>query len=139
MAEPQGDPPSQNEVPSISEASKKERVPVSCTKTFDSVYYCYSPFHQGREYYITGELDDCRGRLKRFRMCVMSRFRPQAVSEALYEEEETKEKGKKEQTNPVWELREEYLANVVKAEQQERRDVDLQREKEAEGEVKWWL
>lgn len=137
MAE-EGDPPSQNEIPSIRE-TPKERVPVSCTKAFDSVYYCYSPVHQAREYYITGELDDCRGRLKRFRMCIMSRFRPQAVSEALYEEEETKERGGKEQTNPVWELKEEYVANVQKAEQQERREVDLQREKEAEGEVKWWL
>lgn len=118
---------------------QQERVPVSCTKAFDSVYFCYSPFHQGREYYITGQLDDCRGRLKRFRMCVMSRFRPQAVSETIYAEEETKQKSGKDKGNPVWEFREEYLANVHKSEQQERRDLEMKREEEAEGEVKWWL
>jgi Protein of unknown function (DUF3128) len=57
------------------------RVPVSCSKAFDSLYFCYSPFHQGKIYYQSGELDDCRGRLKRFRMCAMSRFRSSADSE----------------------------------------------------------
>jgi hypothetical protein len=57
------------------------RVPLSCSKAFDSLYYCYSPVHQGKVYYQTGQLDDCRGRLRRFRMCAMSRFRPENVSE----------------------------------------------------------
>lgn len=123
------------------DASKKERVPVNCMKAFDSVYYCYSPVHQAREYYVTGEFDDCRGRLRRFRLCVLSRFRPQSVSERLYEEDDSNEKKKKGLSGiePVWELKEEYLENVRKAEQEDRRDAELQREKESEGEVKWWL
>lgn len=72
-------------------------------------------------------------------MCVLSRFRSQAVSESIYEDEEIKEKAKIEQAEPVWEFREEYLANIQRAEQQERRDLDMKREEEAEGEVKWWL
>jgi hypothetical protein len=57
------------------------RVPTSCVKSFDSLYYCYSPFHQAKIYYQSGELDSCRGRLKRFQMCAMSRFRAQSESE----------------------------------------------------------
>lgn len=131
---------SAGEVPSLTESTlPKERVPISCTKAFDSLYFCYSPFHQGREYYITGQLDDCRGRLKRFRMCVMSRFRPQAVSETIYEEEETKESSRKSNAPPVWESSEEYLANVDKAEQEERRETNIQREGEAKEGAQWWL
>lgn len=128
------------DVASINEpALPKERVPTGCTKAFDSLYFCYSPFHQGREYYITGQLDDCRGRLKRFRMCLMSRFRPQEVSETIYEEEEKKDSSGKSKAPPVWEFSDEYLANVRKAEQQERKETKMQREEEADGEAKWWL
>lgn len=74
-------------------------------------------------------------------MCVLSRFRPQSVSEQLYEEEDALEKRKKglEGVKPVWEPREDYLENVRKAEEDEQREAELMREKESEGEVKWWL
>lgn len=123
------------------EVQKKERVPLNCMKAFDSIYYCYSPVHQAREYYITGQLDDCRGRLRRFRLCVMSRFRPQSVSEQLYAEDDLSEKKKKglADIEPVWSLKEEYLENVRKAEEEDRRKAELQREGESNGEVKWWL
>ncbi|KAI0567082.1 hypothetical protein FGB62_4g259 [Gracilaria domingensis] len=116
---------------------EKQRVPVSCTKAFDSVYFCYSPFHQARQMYILGELDDCRGRLKKFRMCVMSRFRPQSESEVIYEQEEQDEKNRKglENIKPVWEFREEYLENVARAERDERQ----QQEGQTEDQSAWWL
>lgn len=65
--------------------SQSARVPMSCSKAFDALYYCYSPFYQGKVYYQTGELDDCRGRLKRFHMCAMSRLRPEAESEVRFQ------------------------------------------------------
>lgn len=114
---------------------KKSKIPQTCTKAFDSLYYCYSPFHQARQYYINGELDDCRGRLRRFRLCLMSRLKPEAESELLFEEEEQREKKAKNLDNvqPVWELREEYLDNVAHAEEQEQDDLRTPREKS------WWL
>lgn len=120
-------------------AQEKQRVPENCTKAFDSVYFCYSPFHQGREYYITGHLDDCRGRLKRFRMCMMSRFRPESESARIYAEEEEKEKKASgmDKVKPVWELREEYLENVRRATEEEDRDAEKNRD--SAGTEKWWL
>lgn len=133
-----------NLTPVISEQNapvdtQKQRVPISCTKVFDSVYYCYSPVHQARQYYITGELDNCRGRLKKFRMCVMSRFRPQNQSEVLYEQEEIKEQKKKNIHNikPVWELREEYLSNVARVEKEEMEA--RQKGQEEEDLSAWWI
>ncbi|PXF46562.1 hypothetical protein BWQ96_03690 [Gracilariopsis chorda] len=114
------------------------RVPSNCAKAFDSLYFCYSPFHQARQYYITGQLDDCRGRLKRFRMCVMSRFRAQSDSEHLYEQDEINEKKKKglDTVKPVWEFRQEYLDNVRRA---EREDTEQQKQGQNENQSAWWL
>lgn len=114
------------------------RVPLNCAKAFDSLYFCYSPFHQARQYYITGHLDDCKGRLKRFRMCVMSRFRAQSDSELLYEQDEVEEKKKKGLHNvkPVWEFRQEYLDNVKRA---EREESEQQNQEQNENQSAWWL
>lgn len=119
-------------------STQKRRVPVNCTKAFDSVYYCYSPLHQGRHYYINGELDDCRGRVRRFRMCMMSRFRSQEESEKLYEKAEEQENAKKTY-DPVWELRPEFVERIREQEIMERREDD-ERNKRSEKEMeKWWL
>lgn len=116
--------------------SSSARVPTSCTKAFDALYYCYSPFYQGKVYYQTGELDDCRGRLKRFRMCVMSRFRPEEESEKLYGEVADEEA--KHIAPPVWELRKEYVDRIRNIEDAER---NLAKEGgvDAEDGTAWWL
>lgn len=132
------EPPAEPSIePSEKSAPSKQRVPQSCMKAFDSIYFCYSPVHQFRQYYITGELDDCRARLKRFRMCVMSRFRPQQDSEIIYQAEEEKEikAAGMEHVKPVWEFREEYLESVADAEREEK-DKDIADQKDGEA---WWL
>lgn len=125
-----------SETQSLNTDSAAARVPTSCTKAFDSLYYCYSPFYQGKVYYQTGELDDCRGRLKRFRMCVMSRFRSVEESEKLYEEvahEETKD------VPPlVWELREEYV-EVLKSTEEAERNAMKNGGGEPDSSTAWWL
>jgi hypothetical protein len=85
LAERVQEPGDHSERDSSSQLGRKQsptrRVPVSCTKAFDSLYYCYSPFHQAKVYYQSGELDHCRGRLRNFQMCAMSRVRQQDISE----------------------------------------------------------
>lgn len=129
---------SQNPSSSQDSPSDKSKVPVNCTKAFDRLYFCYSPFNQARHYYITGELDSCRGKLRRFRMCVLSRFRPQEQSEVLYEEDDRLVKKAKglENVKPVWELRDDYLENIARAEHEETQNSDSQQE---DNQTKWWL
>ena len=110
------------------------RVPASCMHTLDALWYCYSPVHQAREYYMNGEFDDCRGRLKRFGMCVMSRFRDGQISEAYFEAEEKKTKVVRP---PVWELREEYVQR-----QREQLEQQMRLAREQGGKIDsdgWWL
>lgn len=111
------------------------KVPPSCTKAFDSLYYCYSPFFQGRQYYMNGELDNCRGRLRRFRLCLMSRLKPQSEAEELFVREEQRIIRQKNLDNvqPIWQMREEYLDNVARAQQHSEGN---QSEKES---TSWWL
>lgn len=110
------------------------RVPTSCMRTLDALWFCYSPVYQARKYYMNGEFDNCRGRLKLFRMCIMSRFQEREKSERLYEEEEKKTKVVRA---AVWEFREEYIKRQQEEEskrQQAAKDhVDY---KESDG---WWL
>lgn len=125
---------------SVRADAHRERVPASCMKAFDSVYYCYSPFHQARQYYVEGQLDDCRGRVRRFRMCMMSRFRRQEVSELLYEQEEIAERKRTgADGDPVWLLRPEYVAAVQeadRADRKQREEGNAEADKELE---KWWM
>ena len=114
---------------------RRRRVPVSCMKAFDSLYFCYSPFHQGRQYYITGEFDNCRGRLKRFRMCVMSRFRSHSESEKLYEEVEMKEKISHP---PVWDFRPEFIAKTEEHERKLAENLQEENIQPEKGFEEWW-
>ncbi|MQM15825.1 hypothetical protein Taro_048775 [Colocasia esculenta] len=34
-------------------------LPLSCTKCFDALWFCYSPVHQMQQYYRRGEFDSC--------------------------------------------------------------------------------
>lgn len=112
-------------------------VPTSCMKAFDSVYYCYSPFHQARNYYIEGQLDDCRGRLRRFRLCLLARLKPQSEAERIYQREEQRERESKklDQITPVWEMRTEFLDSVRRAEKQDSSEDNLQEDRKSS----WWL
>lgn len=124
-----------DEQPSPNQA--KSAVPKSCTKAFDSVYYCYSPFHQARNYYIEGQLDDCRGRLRRFRLCLLARLKPHSEAERIYQEEEQRQRKSKklDQVKPVWEMRSEFIDSVRHAEEQEFKDENVQEEKQSS----WWF
>lgn len=114
----------------------KSKVPHNCTKAFDSLYFCYSPFHQARQYYRNGELDNCRGRLKRFRLCLMSRLMSHNDSERVFAQEEQRDRQSMgmEDVKPIWEFREEYLENLARAEQQEDKELQTPHEKE-----RWWI
>ncbi|XP_074592177.1 uncharacterized protein LOC141847969 [Curcuma longa] len=35
---------------------------LSCTKCFDALWFCYSPYHQMQQYYRYGEFDTCFGK-----------------------------------------------------------------------------
>lgn len=109
------------------ESGPSGRVPLSCAQHFDRVYYCYSPIHQGRFYYRNGELDNCRGKMRSFRMCVMSRLRSQAVSEQVYAAEEAAASSKR--APPVWEIRPEYLERIPKSDAENEGTEDT---------AKWW-
>lgn len=119
------------------ERSEKSRIPVSCTKAFDAVYYCYSPFHQAREYYIYGELDDCRGRLRKFRLCALSRLKPKNASEKMFEQEEINENMKRPKSKPVWQMKEEYLKTVEEFDRRESAENPGNETKEEQ--TGWWL
>lgn len=118
------------------EPSARDRVPLNCMKSFDRMYYCYSPFYQGRQYYMTGELDDCKGRVREFRMCLMSRLRNQDTSEQLFEAEERRDKAK--QAAPVWQMRDDFVARIAeldRAERERRQDENARADAELEH---WW-
>ncbi|CAD5194635.1 unnamed protein product, partial [Musa acuminata subsp. malaccensis] len=43
-------------------SSSQEARKLSCTKHFDALWFCYSPFHQVQQYYRHGEFDNCFGK-----------------------------------------------------------------------------
>ncbi|XP_073111728.1 uncharacterized protein [Elaeis guineensis] len=45
-----------------SAAPKVQALHLSCTKCFDALWFCYSPFHQMQQYYRYGEFDGCFGK-----------------------------------------------------------------------------
>lgn len=119
---------------SVKRDAAKSRVPQSCAKVFDSLYFCYSPVYQGRQYYMFGNFDNCRGRLRRFRLCLLSRVKSSEDAELMFKEEEHREKeaGIQKDTEPIWEMREEFLNNVARAEEQDTSDTGHEKDS-------WWL
>ncbi|XP_026656649.1 uncharacterized protein C227.17c-like isoform X2 [Phoenix dactylifera] len=51
-----------NSSSSGSAAPKAQALRLSCTKCFDALWFCYSPFHQMQQYYRYGEFDNCFGK-----------------------------------------------------------------------------
>lgn len=46
---------------------------VSCRKSFDDLWWCYTPGHQGGEYYRRGRFDSCREPWKLLTKCLAAR------------------------------------------------------------------
>ena len=89
-------------------------------------------------YYRTGDLDDCRSHVRRFRMCVMSRLRSQDESELIFQEEERKEKEKNPKAEPVWEFRPEYVVSIAehnRLEREKRKAENAEADRQLE---EWW-
>jgi hypothetical protein len=58
---------------------------VSCTKYFDALWFCYSPVHQLKRYYVNGDVDDCVSHWSTLVACLKqkTRFRVADGEEAL--------------------------------------------------------
>ncbi|QCD84243.1 uncharacterized protein LOC114177241 [Vigna unguiculata] len=66
---------------------------VSCTASFDALWFCYSPVHQMQQYYRLGVLDNCSRQWKAMVDCLMLKTKPASeVQEILETEEKSKSK-----------------------------------------------
>ncbi|XP_020252997.1 uncharacterized protein C227.17c [Asparagus officinalis] len=64
---------------------------LSCTKCFDALWFCYSPFHQMQQYYRYGEFDTCFGKWSALADCLsLKTKRSSEVQEILEEREKAK-------------------------------------------------
>ncbi|KAI3775662.1 hypothetical protein L1987_45411 [Smallanthus sonchifolius] len=71
---------------------------VSCTTSFDALWFCYSPVHQMQQYYRLGSLDNCSGKWNALVDCLkLKTKRSKEVEEIL----ETREKEK----THIWSFR----------------------------------
>ncbi|KAL7615161.1 uncharacterized protein LOC111901430 [Lactuca sativa] len=71
---------------------------VSCTTSFDNLWFCYSPVHQLQQYYRLGSLDNCSGKWNAMIDCLkLKTKRSHEVQEIL----ETREKEK----THIWSFR----------------------------------
>lgn len=48
---------------------------LSCVKYFDALWFCYSPVHQLKRYYVHGDIDDCIGHWGRLMACMKQKTR----------------------------------------------------------------
>ncbi|WZZ25762.1 uncharacterized protein C227.17c isoform X2 [Brassica napus] len=56
---------------------------VSCTKYFDALWFCYSPYYQMQQYYRVGKLDDCTKKFSALFDCLS--LKTKSASEAEVE------------------------------------------------------
>ncbi|XP_047972952.1 uncharacterized protein C227.17c isoform X1 [Salvia hispanica] len=61
---------------------------LSCTKYFDALYFCYSPFHQMQQYYRVGELDNCFGKWSALYDCLCLKTKKASEVESILEARE---------------------------------------------------
>lgn len=80
-------------------------------------------------------------RLRRFRVCILSRLKPESESRQLFEQQEIREKEDEnlQDVQPVWELKDEYLRNVALAEQQEQEQEQGALHDGDTSTKSWWL
>nr|XP_009390014.1 PREDICTED: uncharacterized protein C227.17c [Musa acuminata subsp. malaccensis] len=79
-------------------SSSQEARKLSCTKHFDALWFCYSPFHQVQQYYRHGEFDNCFGKWNALFDCLNLKTKKSSeVQEIL----EAREKAKQH----IWTIR----------------------------------
>uniref|UniRef100_A0A1J3IK93 Uncharacterized protein n=1 Tax=Noccaea caerulescens TaxID=107243 RepID=A0A1J3IK93_NOCCA len=61
---------------------------VSCTKCFDALWFCYSPFYQMQQYYRVGRLDDCTQKFSDLFDCLSLKTKRASEVEKILEERE---------------------------------------------------
>ncbi|EOA14255.1 hypothetical protein CARUB_v10027413mg [Capsella rubella] len=70
------------------EDSSAVRRRVSCTKCFDALWFCYSPFYQMQQYYRVGRLDDCTKKFSDLFDCLSLKTKRVSEAEKILEEKE---------------------------------------------------
>ncbi|XP_057786580.1 uncharacterized protein C227.17c [Salvia miltiorrhiza] len=68
------------------DAPPKKRL--SCTKYFDALYFCYSPFYQLQQYYRIGNLDTCTAKWGALYDCLCLKTKRASEVERILEERE---------------------------------------------------
>ncbi|KAJ6798383.1 Uncharacterized protein M6B38_211680 [Iris pallida] len=85
---PQSPPPPQQQP----QPQPQQRKALSCTKCFDALWFCYSPFHQMQQYYRQGEFDTCFGKWDALFDCLsLKTKRSSEVQEILDAREKAKQ------------------------------------------------
>lgn len=91
---------------------EQEKINLSCVKFIDALWFCYSPFHQVREYYREGTFDNCRSKWGSLFDCFNLKRLPDAkMQEILQSREKEKieshiwEFRSKEEASEAWEKR----------------------------------
>jgi len=81
-----------NKEGNLSNTNENKKPPhLSCTKCFDALWFCYSPFHQMQQYYRYGEFDNCFGKWSVLVDCLsLKTKRASEVQEILEEREKSK-------------------------------------------------
>jgi hypothetical protein len=69
----------------------------SCVPFFDALWFCYSPAHQLRQYYVYGTVDDCTGHWGALWDCLKQRTR--------FKDEGGDGGGDVAPAHPLWRLR----------------------------------
>ncbi|KAI0488202.1 hypothetical protein KFK09_028029 [Dendrobium nobile] len=72
-------------------SQKPQTSRLSCTKYFDALWFCYSPFHQMEQYYRYGHFDNCSGKWSSLFDCLsLKTKRPDEVEKILQAREKSK-------------------------------------------------
>ncbi|KAL5716751.1 hypothetical protein ACHQM5_009875 [Ranunculus cassubicifolius] len=66
------------------------RFELNCTKCFDELWFCYSPFHQMQQYYRNGLLDNCSGKWHALVDCLNLKTKPSSQVQILEDRERRK-------------------------------------------------
>ncbi|XP_020681458.1 uncharacterized protein C227.17c isoform X4 [Dendrobium catenatum] len=67
-------------------SQKPQTSRLSCTKYFDALWFCYSPFHQMEQYYRYGHFDSCSGKWSSLFDCLsLKTKRPDEVEFAKFQ------------------------------------------------------
>ncbi|KAJ0239779.1 hypothetical protein HA466_0233630 [Hirschfeldia incana] len=79
---------------------------VSCTKYFDALWFCYSPYYQMQQYYRVGKLDDCTKKFSALFDCLSLKTKSASEAQKILEEHE-----KADAAKHIWIMRTEEEAS----------------------------